>query len=59
MKQKHKYNTKMLKMGYEEMGKINLGFAESGCQGAAEDFSAYEQSLHDYLMNMEADGLDD
>lgn len=56
---KKKYNDHMLKAGYEAMGQINLGFAESGLAVDAEDYLLYESSLAKQLLSMERDNIDD
>lgn len=58
MKAKRRYSNEMLKSGYEAMGKINLGFAESGCQSAAEDLVSYEKNLVQHMIEMERDWID-
>lgn len=63
MKNKHKYvfkyNDSVLKNGYEEMAKINLGFAESGLLGDAQDLVSYEKNLANNLLIQEGDNFDD
>lgn len=54
----YKYNDAVLKSGYEEMAQINLGFAESGLKGSADDLSTYEKILAANVL-MERDELDD
>lgn len=51
------YNDAVLKMGYEEMAQINLGFAESGLRLDADDYVSYEKVLAAGIM--EAEGVDD
>jgi hypothetical protein len=62
MNKKHrrtfKYNDAVLKSGYEAMGKINLGFAESGLAGDAQDLTTYEQNLES-IMQIESGDNDD
>ena len=54
----YKYNDAVLKSGYEEMAQINLGFAESGIKGSADDLLTYEKILAANVL-MERDEFDD
>jgi len=56
---KFQYSNSQLKNGYEEMGKINLGFAESGLEGDAKDLVSYESQLVNTTMPWESDQSDD
>ena len=56
---KFQYSNRQLKNGYEAMGKINLGFAESGLEGDAKDLVSYESQLVTFDVPWEDDNNDD
>ena len=56
---KFQYSNQQLKTGYEAMGQINLGYAESGIAGDARDLVSYESQLVDTTIPWERDDSDD
>lgn len=52
-----KENDQLWKSGYEAMGTINLGFAESGMAGDTQSLQSYEYDLAHNLL--EVDDIDD
>lgn len=56
---KFQYSDRQLKNGYEAMGKINLGFAESGLEGDAKDLVSYETQLVSFNVPWAGDDSDD
>lgn len=59
------YNIKDLKVGYEAMGSINLGFAETSAALDNSEFFSYEENLvnrrliSEAFPNLESDPFDD
>lgn len=56
---KNNYSNRQLKSGYEAMGQINLGFAETGIEGDAQDLISYESHLAVSEVPWERDDRDD
>jgi ribosome modulation factor len=56
---KNNYSNRQLKSGYEAMGQINLGFAETGIEGDAKDLISYESKLANSKSPWAGDNRDD